>query len=175
MTTARSAPPGGDAPPSAARADVTRARDGMEVLDLARYPPFLLNAVSGAWIRATSAVYRRDFGFGIGEWRVLAMIAVEPEIRQRRICDALRMNKSAVSRCLAQLHGMALLEDCSDEGDRRPLWRLSAEGARVHGEVLAVALDWERRMMRDVPPQKVETFLEVMQTMLDNLEREEEG
>ena len=150
----------------------TLNRDGAEVLDLSRYPPFLLNAVSGAWIRETSAVYRRDFGFGIGEWRVLAMVAVAPDIRQSRICAELRMNKSAVSRALAQLTQMGLLDHGAEGAPRRRLWRLSPEGLRVHAEVMAIALDWERRMTAQIPAEEMEVFLKVMRRMLANLEDE---
>ncbi|MGG7566052.1 MarR family winged helix-turn-helix transcriptional regulator [Rhodovulum sp. DZ06] len=147
----------------------TLTEGGREALDLARYAPFLLNAVSSAWNRETSAIYRARFGFGIGEWRVLAMVAVAPDIRQQRICAELRMNKSAASRSLALLKDKGLLEAHGEA--RRALWRLTDEGARVHAEVMEIALGWEAKMLEGVAPEDLSTFLAVMARMLENLER----
>lgn len=64
---------------SGARIDSpTRAR--IDILDIARYAPFLLNAASSAWGRRASTIYRSDFGFGLVEWRVIAMLNIEPGI-----------------------------------------------------------------------------------------------
>lgn len=55
-------------------------RDWIEILDTSRYAPFLLNAVSSAWGRRASTIYRSDFGLGLVEWRVIAMLNFEPGI-----------------------------------------------------------------------------------------------
>ncbi len=80
-----------------------RDRDGTEIVDIANYAPFLLNAVSNAWGRKTSTIYRRDFGLGITDWRVISMLNIEPGITASRICDVIRLDKAAASRSLKTL------------------------------------------------------------------------
>lgn len=55
-------------------------RDRIDILDIARYASFLLNAASSARGRRASTIYRSDFGFGLVEWRVIAMLNIEPGI-----------------------------------------------------------------------------------------------
>mgnify|MGYP001814653803 FL=1 len=148
----------------------TTIRDGTEVIDIEHYAPFFLNAVGSAWQRMTSAIYRREFGFGVNEWRVMSMLNIEPEIMAARICEVLRLDKGAVSRSLQNLEQSGLVRyEASPTDIRKRWWTLSDEGRTVHGRVLRVALDCERQMMARVTQEDKAVFLKVMKQMLDNL------
>ena len=145
-------------------------RDGTEVIDIEHYAPFFLNAVGSAWQRKTSAIYRRDFGFGIGEWRVMSMLNIEPGITAMRICEVLRLDKGAVSRSLRVLEEAGLVGfEALPTDSRKRWWTLSPEGQAVHARVLAIALSCERQMMAGIDPAEKAFFLKVMKQMLDNL------
>ncbi|MCO6384640.1 MarR family winged helix-turn-helix transcriptional regulator [Oceanicola sp. 502str15] len=149
----------------------TRNREGAEILDIDYYAPFLLNAVASAWGRQTSAIYRRDFGLGLTDWRVLAMLNIEPGITASRVCDVIRMDKAAVSRSLKTLNEMGHLRHEQPGADpRKRLWWLSDRGLQVHAEILAVALGCEADLIRDIAPEDLETFLKVMRQMLANID-----
>ncbi|PJE25623.1 Transcriptional regulator SlyA [Pseudooceanicola marinus] len=150
----------------------TRDRDGVQVLDIDYYAPFLLSAVSSAWQRQTSAIYRRDFNLGIVDWRVIAMINIEPEITANRICEVIRLDKAAVSRSLKLLEarGLATFE-ASGSDPRRRKWWLTDAGQAVHRDILAIALECESRMLDGIDPEDVEIHLKVMRGMLTNLDR----
>lgn len=146
-------------------------RDGTEIIDIANYAPLLLNAVSNAWGRKTSTIYRRDFGLGIVEWRVLSMLNIEPEITASRICDVICLDKAAVSRSLKLLSEKGLLVSEQPSNDpRKRLWRLSDEGLKTHAALLAVALSCARELVSDVPQEDLNTFLNVMRKMLENID-----
>lgn len=148
----------------------TRDRAGIRILDIDHYAPFLLNAVSSAWQRQTSAIYRRNFDLGIVDWRVMAMLNIEPEITANRICEVIRLDKAAASRSLKLLEARGLASYAAAGSDpRRRSWWLTDEGQEVHAEILAIALECEARMLADIPPQDYETFLAVMHKMLGNL------
>lgn len=148
----------------------TTVRNGNEVIDIQHYVPFFLNAVGSAWQRKTSALYRREFGFGISEWRVMSMLNIEPGITAARICEVLRLDKGAVSRSLQNLEKSALVAyDASPTDTRKRWWILSDEGRAVHARVLRIALDCERQMMARVKQDDKAVFLKVMKQMLDNL------
>lgn len=149
----------------------TRDRDGTEILDISNYAPFLLNAVSNAWGRKTSTIYRRDFGLGLVEWRVIAMLNIEPEITASRICDVIRLDKAAVSRSLKVLLQKGLLQYEQVSNDpRKRLWRLSEEGLKTHEALLAVALSCESELVSDIPQDELNVFLQVMRQMLTNID-----
>ncbi|MBE3637608.1 MarR family winged helix-turn-helix transcriptional regulator [Mangrovicoccus algicola] len=149
----------------------TKRRDGTEILDLDTYAPFLVNALGGAWQRLSSADYRKRFGIGMVEWRVMAMLAIEPGITAARICQVIRMDKAAASRALADLDGKGHLEFEADESDpRKRRWRLSAKGTETHAAVLEAALGHEARMVDGVGPEEFGVFLAVLRRMLANLD-----
>ena len=148
----------------------TTIRDGTEVIDIEHYAPFFLNAVGSAWQRMTSAIYRREFGFGISEWRVMSMLNIEPGITAVRICEVLRLDKGAVSRSLQNLEQSGLVRyEASPTDIRKRWWTLSDEGRTVHARVLRIALACERQMMARVTQEDKAVFLKVMKQMLDNL------
>ena len=149
----------------------TRLRDGTEILDIDHYAPFLLNVVSSAWGRTTSAIYRRDFGLGLTDWRVISMLNIEPGITASRICDVVRLDKGAVSRSLKTLDDLGHLDSEQPSGDpRKRLWRLSDQGRAVHRQILAVALGCEAQLVAGISPEDLATTLRVLRTMLSNID-----
>lgn len=149
----------------------TRKRDGVVILDIDHYAPFLLNAVSNAWGRKTSTIYRRDFGLGLVDWRVMAMLNIEQGITASRICDVIRLDKAAVSRSLKQLSEQGLLRSEQLSNDpRKRLWWLSELGLETHEAVLLVALSCEKELVTGVSPTDLEIFLRVMRQMLTNID-----
>lgn len=145
---------------------------GTDELDLARYAPHLIGVVSNAWLRLTSAEYRRRFGIGIVEWRVLATIRIEPAINAHRICEVIRIDKAAASRALRILETSGYLTYEASSGDsRRRLWSLSKSGEQLHADILAIAREYERHLLSGIAPDALNTFFQVMGTMRENIDR----
>ena len=149
----------------------TRDRDGHTVLDIDYYAPFLLNAVASAWQRQTSAVYRNKFDLGIVDWRIIAMLNIEPDITANRICEVIRLDKAAVSRPLKVLNERGISAYAASNSDpRKRRWWLTEEGLKIHADLLSLALGCEAELLADVPPDDLEIFLKSMRQMLRNLD-----
>ncbi len=149
----------------------TKLRDGITILDIEKYTPFLLNAVSNAWQRTTSAIYRQTFNLGIVDWRVIAMLNIEPKITANRICAVLRLDKAAASRSLKLLHDEGLVRfEASPTDPRKRRWWLSEQGLEAHEKIMVIALDCEAEMLAGISPADLETFLKVMRRMLSNID-----
>ena len=148
----------------------TRERDGTTILDIQNYAPFLLNAVSSAWQRKTSAIYRRDFDLGILEWRILAMLNIEPQITANRICKVVGLDKGAVSRSLRLLDDRGLVyNEATAKDPRRRKWSLTQEGSDMHSQILSIALGCEAELIEGIAPENLEVFIRVMRRMLANI------
>ncbi|SPF80937.1 MarR family winged helix-turn-helix transcriptional regulator [Pseudoprimorskyibacter insulae] len=157
-------------PQSTRLSSPVKTRDGVTILDIDNYAPFLLNAVSSAWQRKTAAIYRDRFGLGIVEWRIIAMLNIEPGITANRICAVIRLDKAAASRTLKVLDNGGYLRFEADEADaRKKRWWLSEKGLTTHDTLLDIALECEAAMIGDIEPAEYETFLKVMRAMLGNL------
>ena len=153
------------------RTPVTQ-RDDVTILDINRYLPFLLNAVSSAWQRKTSAIYRKEFGLGIVEWRVIAMLNIEPEITANRICEVVRLDKGATSRSLKQLESLGYAaSEASSSDPRKRRWRLTDKGLKAHDDIMAIALSCEAEMVEGLGDDELTMLVAGLKKLLANLER----
>jgi hypothetical protein len=51
-----------------------------EVLDLDRYVPALITFIANKLSRSATTLYQKRFGVNVTEWRILALLAIEPAI-----------------------------------------------------------------------------------------------
>lgn len=149
----------------------TRLHDGRQIVDIDNYTPYFLSSVNNALSRGASQIYLDRFGIGIVDWRVISMLAIEPWIPAARICAVVQLDKGATSRSLVKLTEAGYLDhEASEQDVRRKSYALNARGYALHDEILAIALDRERALIRDVNPEDLEAFLRVMRLMKRNLQ-----
>ena len=141
------------------------------VLDITNYIPYFLAAVNNPLSRGASKIYLKKFNLGIVEWRVIAMLAIEPCITASRICDVVALDKAATSRALTRLHALGYLEFSSKKSDiRRKKWTLNDAGYLMHDQILQLALQREEKLIEGIAPEDIETFLRVIRTMHKNVD-----
>ncbi|UTW12224.1 MarR family winged helix-turn-helix transcriptional regulator [Marinobacterium rhizophilum] len=137
-----------------------------EVLDLDRYVPALLTFLSNKLSSGASACYRKHFGVGVVEWRVLALLAVENGITANRICQVIGLDKSAVSRALRLLEDAGHVKTEADPADaRRVIVHLTSQGRTLHNRILRVARAREQRLLDDFTADEVDTLVDLLQRM----------
>jgi DNA-binding MarR family transcriptional regulator len=130
------------------------------VLDLERYVPALLVFLANKLTSGASAILRRHFGIGTTEWRIMAMLAVEPWIAAGRVCKVIGFDKAAVSRTLATLQAKRLIRTRSHHSDgRSSVYALSDRGWRLHGRILELSLERERRLLDDLSAAEREALI----------------
>ncbi len=138
----------------------------IEKLDLNRYVPALLTFLANKLATGASSTYRKHFGVGVVEWRVIALLAVEDNITANRICQVIGLDKSAVSRSLQALEASGKISGQVDSKDgRRYAVSLTPEGKALHDRVLKVALERERRLLSDFSPQEIDTLVNLLSRM----------
>ena len=80
------------------------ARASANALDLENYVPAFLTWIANKLSSSASLIYRRRFGVGIVEWRIMALLAVEPwitagpHLRSHRPGQSRRQPQPALSR-----------------------------------------------------------------------------
>lgn len=140
-------------------------------LNLDRYVPALLTSLTNKMSSGASACYRKHFGVGIVEWRILAMLAVEDHITANRMVQVIGLDKSAVSRSLQVLEREENVVTAVDEKDaRRYTVSLTESGRALHDRVLETALERERLLLAGLDDTEVEVligFLHRLSAQLD--------
>jgi len=153
---------------SARERDPTAA--GRTVLDLDRHVPYFFTYISNRLSRGASDTYRKHFGIGITEWRVMGVLAGMPEISANQIINAIGLDKGAVSRALHDLEKRRLITSDLDPKDNRSrIIRLSKAGDALHDRIIVAALAREGRLLSTLSPHELETLIVCLRKLRANV------
>ncbi|WP_447782021.1 MarR family winged helix-turn-helix transcriptional regulator [Pseudomonas plecoglossicida] len=140
-------------------------------LNLERYVPALLTFLTNKLSSSASACYRKHFGIGIVEWRLLALLDVEQHISANRMVQVIGLDKSAVSRALQLLERSGHITiEVNAEDARRYTVSMTASGKRLHDRVLVTALERERLLLSELSNEEVDTLITLLRKMGDQLD-----
>ena len=108
----------------------------IKALVLSEFLPFRLFALTYHFSQRLQKVYSDEFGLTRTEWRILAVLAQNPDISAREVADLGLLDKVAVSRAVAQLLQRGILARESDHRDkRRSVLSLTREGVALYEQV----------------------------------------
>ena len=142
-----------------------------QVLDLDRYVPALVTFIANKLSRSATVLYQKRFAVNITEWRILALLAIEPAISAARICHVIGFDKGPVSRTLAAMEARGLVAIKADREDGRTYAiSLTAKGAATHDKVIAAALERERRLLSCLSKAERETLIALLRRVHGNLD-----
>src|SRR5437588_7149595 len=89
------------------------------ILDLDRYVPALITFIANKLSRSATVLYQKRFAVNVTEWRILALLAIEPKISVARICYVIGFDKGPVSRTLKAMEERGLIAIKVDTEDGR--------------------------------------------------------
>ena len=142
-----------------------------QVLDLDRYVPALITFIANKLSRSATVLYQKRFAVNVTEWRILALLAIEPEISAARICHVIGFDKGPVSRTLAAMEGRGLVAIKADQDDARTYSiSLTSKGYATHDQVIVVALERERRLLSCLSKREREVLIELLLRVHGNLD-----
>ena len=126
---------------------------------LADFLPYRLSTTSNAVSQRIAGEYRIRFGLSVPEWRVMAVLGDAGPMTQRELTQHTVMDKVAVNRACKILEDRALAVRRPNAQDGRShLLQLTPEGAAMHGQIMPLALEMERRLFATFTDDEVETF-----------------
>jgi DNA-binding MarR family transcriptional regulator len=136
-------------------------------LQLDRFLPYRLSVLSNLVSSAIAGSYSSRFGISIPEWRVMAVLAMQPELSAAQVAERTAMDKVAVSRAVSSLLEKGRLERSVSPGDRRrSILKLSAEGVRIYREVVPLALRYEQSLLDVLDTADRDALERILDTLL---------
>ena len=148
----------------------TRSGAG-QVLNLDRYVPALVTFIANKLSRSATVLYQKRFGVNVTEWRILAQLAIEPGISAARICHVIGFDKGPVSRTLAAMEARGLVTIKADRQDGRThSISLTSKGIAAHDNVIAVALERERRLLSCLHKAEREMLIKLLRRVHGHLD-----
>jgi DNA-binding MarR family transcriptional regulator len=132
--------------------------------------PFLLVAVSNKVVASASQAYMRHYGLGIMEWRVMALLAADPNITGKDISVLSGVTAGSVSRAINALKKLRYLDVSNDSSDnRRSFLKLNAAGTALHNRVIISALERETLLLTGFSQAERRTLLSHLKRLLANV------
>jgi len=119
-----------------------------DLLILDRFLPYRLSVLSNTVSTAIANRYTERFELRIPDWRVLAVLGMQPGLSAAEVAAKTAMDAVAVSRAVTRLIKQGRLERRYTSQDRRRSeLRLSEQGQRVYEEIVPIARAYERALL----------------------------
>ncbi len=132
-------------------------------LDLDRFLPYRLSVAQLAVSRCLARIYERRFGLSRQEWRTLAVLGQDAPLTAGGVCARTSMDKVQVSRAVARLLTVGLLDRRPDRRDRRRgLLRPTPRGRAVYREIVPLVLARQRDLLAVLSEREVRAFERVL-------------
>ena len=137
---------------------------------LADFLPYMLSVTSNAVSGRIALEYRSRFGLKVPEWRVMAIIGDAGALTQRELTALTLMDKVAVNRACKELEerGLAWRRPNAKDG-RSHLLELTDDGKRMHGEIMPLALEMERRLLANFTDEEITGFKALLKRMKEEV------
>jgi DNA-binding MarR family transcriptional regulator len=128
-------------------------------MQLETFFPYRLAVLAEQVSLATAQVYRERFALTRDEWRVLAALAHQGEIRAADVKDRTTLDKMQVSRALARLEAHGLVARAPDPADgRASRVRLLPTGNALYRKIVPMVQAREEYLLSDLTPQERKVF-----------------
>jgi hypothetical protein len=139
---------------------------------LADFLPYLLSVTSNAVSDCIAEEYRAHFGLKIPEWRVMAVLGDAGALTQRDLVRATLMDKVAVNRACKVLEERGLARRSPNDRDGRSHHlELTAEGAKMHSQIMPLALEMEHRIFADLGEEERRQFRSLLLRLREGVNR----
>ena len=139
------------------------------VLDLVNNPVTQSIMLGNTMQSKFSQFFQRQYDIGAVEWRMLVVLAMEPDATMSRVTEIIEMDKAAVSRALAKLDDKRLVQtSVTGTNARSKLWRLTPAGIALHDVILKASVQYIEKILDGIPEESLTAMLEAMKVMKQN-------
>jgi Transcriptional regulators len=145
------------------------------VTDMDRSVLFLTTAFANKLSKGASRRLRKALGIGLMEWRVVCNLGAEPGRSAARIAEVSGVDKSVVSRAVAELERQGLIATQAEPQGRQTALSLTPEGQALHDRGVLRADERELRLLEGFSAEEQDRLVDFLKRLIGNLERLEDG
>lgn len=131
----------------------------------------LITRIETKLSKATSAIYRRRFGIGISERRVLGELSKGQDLSLKRLCDMIGSDKATISRAVKALEKQGLIEAHVNQRDNRlKLIGITKKGRVLEKQVSALAQKRREQFAGTFGPGEYQQLITLLSKLHDNVQ-----
>ena len=131
------------------------------------YLPYFISHINNRLTSGASQLYRKRFGIGLNEFRILSVLANTPGSTATHICEVLGTHKAVVSRSLQEMAAKKLVHIDTTHKERK--LTLTSEGDRMHDDIVLLALGRDQRLTHGFSKDERRQLLDMLQRLLANM------
>lgn len=136
------------------------------VINHERYVPALINFLSNKLAAGASSAYRREFGVGVTEWRILSLLAGEDGCTAQYISQYFDLDKGLVSRTIKSLVNNGSVTILDPAADNKRCIGLTKAGRALHDRIIELALDREGVLLDCLETGEVDLLIDMLRRLL---------
>ena len=137
-----------------------------------RLASYRLHKLAGVSDRFIEMRYRRKFGLRTTEVGIMAVVGASSTLSFKNTCAAANLEKSKVSRLVAQLLNRGLLQKQEDEADQRSFHlTLTPAGRKLYWALYADAVARNKQWIAILPKRQQATFLASLELLLQHSQK----
>ncbi|MEH6524974.1 MAG: MarR family transcriptional regulator [Sneathiella sp.] len=146
------------------------------MLNLPRFLPYRLTKLSGFISRDLGGIYSERFNLTITEWRIIALLGSEDGLTAQVIGTRASLDKVRISRAVDRLVKAGRVKKQTHKTDRRSsLLHLTKSGRAILEEIVPLAQDYEKRLLKEFSPEEIEIldgFLNRLDSKAESLQKD---
>ena len=136
-------------------------------LKLENFLPYRLSVLSNTVSTTVARAYDKRFKVSIPEWRVIAILGRFPGLSAVEVAERTMLDKVAVSRAVTKLIKKGRIDrEFADADKRRSILNLSEDGKKLHDEIAALALGFERDLLEGFSPDELTQLNSLMERLM---------
>lgn len=135
------------------------AAEGQAPLLLAEFLPYRFSVVAERMSRVFAERYEREFGLGIPEWRVMAVLGERAPRSTQQVIEATGMDRVRVSRAVIRLADKGLVAREAHPDDRRAqMLGLTRRGLDTYRRIVPLARALQAELAAALEPGELEAL-----------------
>ena len=134
-----------------------------------RYVPALITFVANKLATGASGVYRREFGIGVTEWRILSLLAAEDTCSAQQICQFFDLDKGLVSRTTRSLAKNGIVVITAQTRENKRAVTLTSAGRALHDQIIKLAIERERVLLACLTKAEVDVIIDLLRRLLTQM------
>src|SRR6201984_2124614 len=138
-----------------------------QLINHEKYVPALINFVGNKLATGASNAYRREFGIGVTEWRILSLLAVEDTCSAQQICQFFDLDKGLVSRTTKSLVKNGVVRVAAQAGGGKRAIILTKAGRVLHDRVIKLALKREKVLLACLSEKETDVLIDLLRRLLE--------
>jgi DNA-binding MarR family transcriptional regulator len=136
-------------------------------LELAEYPSSLLLRVANVIHQEGTAVYARQHGLALPEWRILGRLCESAPMRLATLCRVSHFDKAQATRVLRTLTARRLVRTFADAAHKhRRIVDITPSGRKLAEAVFPKAIAEQHKLLRALSPQERRVTFNALRKLL---------